>query len=175
MAGAELRAGVKRATARVVAALRHVRPKHLLLANVIVWLCVALLWGRCGIAGCPKVERLAAYQPGGATVLLDRNGQEFADLSPIDHDVDALAALPRHVPDALLAVEDDRFCEHNGVDLRRVGGAPFANIRVRSSVQGCRTITVQLARHVWPQRLPGRKRTQQGKVLEIRVAREIER
>lgn len=175
MAGAELRAGVKRATARVVAALRHVRPRHLLLANVIVWLCVALLWWRCGIAGCPKVERLAAYQPGGATILLDRNGQEFADLSPIDHDVVALADLPRHVPDAFLAVEDKRFYEHNGVDLRRVGGAFLANIRARSYVQGFSTITMQLARNVWPQRLPGRERTLQRKVLEIRVAREIER
>src|SRR5690606_39254793 len=65
--------------------------------------------------------------------------------------------------------------EHNGVDLRRVGGAFLANIRARSYVQGFSTITMQLARNVWPQRLPGRERTLQRKILEVRVAREIER
>ncbi|HEU5209797.1 MAG TPA: PBP1A family penicillin-binding protein [Longimicrobiales bacterium] len=175
MPAAKLRAALQRARTRVAAGVRRLRPRHLLLANVVVWSIVALLWHRCGIAGCPNVERLASYQPGGATVLLDRNGQEFADLSPIDHDVVALDALPEHVPGAFLAVEDKRFYEHGGVDVRRVGGALLANAGARSVVQGFSTITMQLARNVWPETLPGRERTLQRKVLEIRVAREIER
>lgn len=170
-----MRAAVQRASAGARAGVRRIQPRHLLVANVIVWAIAGLLWFRCGIGGCPTVERLAAYQPGGATVLLDRNGDEFADLSPIEHDVVSLDELPEHVPDAFLAVEDKRFYEHNGVDLRRVVGAFLVNLRARGFAQGFSTITMQLARNVWPETLPGQERTLQRKILEVRVAREIER
>jgi penicillin-binding protein 1A len=134
-----------------------------------------LLWQRCGLSGCPNVEALAAYQPGGASVLLDREGEEFATLSPIEHAVVALADLPDYVPAAFIAVEDKRFREHRGVDLRRVVGALLANVKARGVAQGFSTITMQLARNVWPERLPGQQRTLSRKILEIRVARDIER
>ncbi len=159
----------------MAAGMRAIRPRHLLIANAIVWAIVAVLWFRCGVGGCPRVERLAGYQPGGATILVDRNGDEFADLSPIEHDVVSLADLPDHVPDAFLAVEDKRFYEHSGVDLQRVAGALIANARARAFVEGFSTISMQLARNVWPETLPGRERTLQRKILEVRVARAIER
>src|SRR5690606_10268786 len=134
-----------------------------------------LLWHGCGVSGCPTVERLAAYQPGGATVLLDRNGAEYADLAPVEHEIVALDELPAHVPAAFLAIEDKRFYDHHGVDFRRVVGALVADVRARGFVQGFSTITMQLARNVWPETLPGRERTLQRKILEVRVAREIER
>jgi hypothetical protein len=84
---------------------------------------------------------------------------QFADLAPVEHDVVALESLPEFVPAAFLAVEDKRFYEHNGIDFRRVGGASLADIRARGFVQGFSTITMQLARNVWPDRLPGRQRT----------------
>jgi penicillin-binding protein 1A len=89
----------------------------------------ALSWERCGIAGCPDVTRLAAYQPGNASVLLDREGRRFADLSPARHPLVRLEDLPEHVPAAFLAVEDKRFYEHNGIDWRRVGGAVLVALR----------------------------------------------
>jgi penicillin-binding protein 1A len=135
---------------------------------------LGVLWERCGLRGCPNVERLNSYQPGGATVLLDASGEQFADLSPVDHEVFALDSLPEHVPAAFVAVEDRRFYEHGGVDYRRVVGAALADIRARGFVQGFSTITMQLARNVWPERLPGQDRTIRRKVLEVRVARDIE-
>jgi penicillin-binding protein 1A len=134
-----------------------------------------VLWQRCGLSGCPNVAGLAAYQPGGASVLLDRNGEEFATLAPIDHEVVALDSLPEYVPAAFVAVEDKRFYDHDGVDVRRVVGALLANIKARGVSQGFSTITMQLARNVWPERLPGQQRTLTRKILEIRVARDIER
>src|SRR5690606_13379773 len=100
--------------------------------------------------------------------------EQFADLAPVDHTVVALESLPEYVPAAFVAVEDKRFFEHNGVDYRRVVGAALADMRARGFVQGFSTITMQLARNVWPDRLPGRNRTLRRKVLEIRVARDIE-
>jgi penicillin-binding protein 1A len=151
------------------------RRRDRILGGIAVFIVVlGLLWERCGIAGCPNVERLTSYQPGGATVLLDANGSPFADLAPIDHAVIPLDSLPDHVPAAFIAVEDRRFYEHNGIDYRRVVGAALADIRARGFVQGFSTITMQLARNVWPQRLPAQDRTLRRKILEMRVARDIE-
>jgi membrane peptidoglycan carboxypeptidase len=44
----------------------------------------------------------------------------------------------------LVAVEDKRFYEHDGIDWLRVGGALWANAKARQVVQGGSTITEQL-------------------------------
>lgn len=151
------------------------RRRSWILGGLIVFIVMlGALWERCGIGGCPNVERLTSYQPGGATVLLDAAGEQFADLAPVDHEVIELDSLPAHVPAAFLAVEDKRFYEHDGVDYRRVVGAALADIKARGFVQGFSTITMQLARNVWPERLPGQSRTLRRKMLEVRVARDIE-
>lgn len=134
----------------------------------------ALAWERCGIAGCPDVSRLASYQPGNASVLLDREGRPFGDLSPVRHRLVKLEDLPEHVPAAFIAVEDKRFYSHRGVDWRRVPAAALANVLAGGVREGFSTITMQLARNVFAERLPARERTLTRKLLEIRVAREIE-
>jgi penicillin-binding protein 1A len=154
---------------------RRRREAFVLIGILAVAVLLGLLWQRCGVGGCPNVGRLTAYQPGGASVLLDAHGEPFATLAPVEHEVVALETLPEFVPAAFLAVEDKRFYEHNGIDFRRVGGALIADVRARGFVQGFSTITMQLARNVWPERLPGRRRTLTRKVLEIRVAHDIER
>jgi penicillin-binding protein 1A len=154
---------------------RRRREAFVLVGILVVAVLLGVLWQRCGVGGCPNVGRLTAYQPGGASVLLDAHGEPFATLAPVEHEVVALETLPAFVPAAFLAVEDQRFYEHNGIDFRRVGGALVADIRARGFVQGFSTITMQLARNVWPERLPGRRRTLTRKVLEIRVAHDIER
>lgn len=53
-------------------------------------------------------------------------------------------------------------------------GALVANLRSRQIKQGFSTITMQLARNVFPERLPGSQRTLRRKPLEIRVAGVIE-
>jgi 1A family penicillin-binding protein len=141
-------------------------------------LCLALLpvwaWQNCGIRGCPDVASLRSYQPGGATVLLDRNGDALADLSPVRHEVVSIESLPEYLTDAFVAVEDRRFREHDGVDWRRVGGALLANVRAGGIAEGSSTITMQLSRNLFADRLPASDRTMRRKLLEARVAKEIE-
>jgi penicillin-binding protein 1B len=60
----------------------------------------------------------------------------------------ALDALPRHLVDAVLLLEDRRFFEHPGVDLWRVGGAAVANLRAAGIEQGASTLTQQLVRTI---------------------------
>jgi penicillin-binding protein 1A len=132
-------------------------------------------WERCGIQGCPSVSTLASYQPGGASVLLDRNGDVFADLGPVDHSVVEIESLPEYVPAAFVAVEDKRFYDHDGVDWRRVVGAAIANVKAGRTTQGSSTITMQLSRNVFSDRIRASERTIRRKLLEVRVARDIER
>jgi 1A family penicillin-binding protein len=47
---------------------------------------------------------------------------------------------------AVLAIEDERFFKHNGIDPWRIGGAAVANLKAGQIVQGGSTITQQLAR-----------------------------
>ena len=138
------------------------------------FLLFAFSWSRCFFDGCPNVDTLAAFQPGGAPVLLDRNGEVFADLTPVERKVVPLFSLPSHVAQAFLAVEDKRFYEHQGIDWHRVGGSVVANLRAGGFNQGFSTITMQLARNVFPNRIPGEEQTARRKLLEVRAAREIE-
>jgi 1A family penicillin-binding protein len=108
-------------------------------------------------------------------VLVDRNGEPFANLLATEPRMVKLASLPPTVREAFLAVEDQRFYKHSGIDWRRVAGAARANLRAGGFEQGFSTITMQIARNLFPERIPGRARTLKRKLLEIRVAREIER
>lgn len=148
---------------------------YLLALAYAVLLFFSFSWSRCFFDGCPNVASLAVYQPGGAPVLLDRRGEAFADLAPSTRDVVPLSSMPSHVAQAFLAVEDKRFYEHRGVDWPRVGGAMLVNLRSGEYAQGFSTISMQLARNLFPERISGREQTTRRKLIEIRVAQEIER
>lgn len=157
--------------------IRGVRPSLLLgaLVALVGATLIAASYARCGVAGCPDVGRLASFQPGGSAEIFDREGVRFADFSPVEYDVVALEALPRWLPDAFVAVEDRRFRDHGGVDWVRVAGAMAANVRQGRMAQGSSTLSMQLARTLFSNRIRREDRTLSRKLLEVRVAREVER
>jgi penicillin-binding protein 1B len=55
--------------------------------------------------------------------------------------------VPPHLVDAILAVEDQRFLSHRGVDLRRIAGALLANLRAGGIREGGSTLTQQLVKN----------------------------
>ena len=57
-----------------------------------------------------------------------------------------LARMSPHLRDAVIAVEDTRFYEHDGIDGIRVIGAVLTDIRKGRAAEGASTITQQLAR-----------------------------
>jgi penicillin-binding protein 1B len=67
--------------------------------------------------------------------------------------------VPPHLIDAILAVEDQRFHEHRGVDFRRILGALLANLRAGGIRQGGSTLTQQLVKNFFltPERSLERK------------------
>ena len=144
---------------------------------IVVFVCAALastIWFTCGFRGCPNVEKLRAYIPEQASVVLDRRGNEVAKLYRVNRRIVPLDSLPRYVPEAFVAVEDKRFFQHHGVDWARVPGAVVADVRHRGFAQGFSTITMQLARNLFPDRLPAAEKSPVRKLSEMRVATEIE-
>lgn len=131
-------------------------------------------WRRCGLRGCPSVERLDRFVPENATVIVDRHGGELARLYAVKRDIVPLDSLPAYVPQAFIAIEDRRFRNHGGIDWRRVLGAAWRNLRSLEIKEGFSTITMQLARNAFPDRLPYRERTIARKLAEMRVATLIE-
>jgi len=70
-----------------------------------------------------------------------------------------LGDVPSHLVDAVLAIEDQRFFRHGGLDFTRIMGAAVANLRARRIVQGASTLTQQLAKNLFlsSRRSPVRK------------------
>ncbi|MGA9522491.1 MAG: PBP1A family penicillin-binding protein [Myxococcaceae bacterium] len=168
--------------ARLVEVCRNPRVRLLLkVAGVLVVLVLmglgttlAVLWPRCDGESCPSVAALEEYTPPQASRVFDRSGKMLAHLAPERRIVLPLAQIPKHVRQAFLAVEDSRFYQHGGVDYRRVAGALVRNLRTLSYEEGFSTLTMQLARNVFPEQLT-RAKTLRRKVWEVVLARDIER
>jgi len=79
--------------------------------------------------------------------------------------------VPDHLVQALLSIEDRRFFEHQGLDLRRIAAATLANLRAGRVVQGASTLTQQLARGLYL----SPRRTFIRKLRETAIALALER
>lgn len=135
----------------------------------------AWIWfAPCWLGGCAPLDDLAEYQAEGSQ-LLDVNGEPFATLATVNRRIVSIDSLPPHLPQAFVAVEDKRFYDHGGVDFRRLIGAMVSNLRAGGVEEGGSTITQQLARNLFPEWLPYTERSIRRKIMEARVARQIER
>jgi penicillin-binding protein 1A len=106
-----------------------------------------------------------------SVTLLDMNGDVLAVRGPLYAQAVALDELPEHLPQAFLAIEDQRFYEHDGVDMRGVSRAMWVNFRAGRSVQGGSTITMQLVKNL----ILSSDRLLRRKIQEMRLARDLER
>jgi penicillin-binding protein 1A len=152
--------------------------KILIALGVVAALALAgfswLWFAPCGMGGCAPVSELEKYQSEGSQ-LVDVNGHEFGTIGIGDRRVVPIDSLPPYLPKAFLAVEDRRFYQHGGVDWKRFVGALFKNVKSGGVEEGGSTITMQLARNLFPRDLPYQERSIRRKFMEMRVARQIEK
>lgn len=123
--------------------------------------------------GCPSVADLRGYRPPQATRVLAMDGSLVADLSPQRRVVLGLKDIPPVLREGMIAVEDRRFWEHSGVDGRSVLRAVVANVASLSIREGFSTITMQLSRTIFPERLPMANKVGR-KACEVYLAGQIE-
>lgn len=154
--------------------------RTLLLSSVallVLVLAVALAaWTRaCAGNTCPSIEGLDRYDPNQASKVYAADGRLITDLGLERRTVVPLAEMSPYVKAAFISTEDKRFYSHHGIDWYRVFGAVRANVFKLRFAEGFSTITMQLARNLWPDDISGRDKSLRRKLREVKVALEIER
>src|SRR5699024_583882 len=78
--------------------------------------------------------------------IYDKSGDLVKELGGQNKDVMEASEIPQVLEDAVIAIEDTRFYNHNGVDPIRIVGSLIANLRAGGIVQGGSIITQQLVK-----------------------------
>ena len=147
-------------------------------AMLVSGVALALLIGPLAEAGARRFDRVnaLAHSPPGVdrrSTVYSRDGRVLAFFHGEENrEPVALAKVPKPVRDAVIAVEDQRFYTHDGVDMTALGRALVVNSGSGRIQQGGGTITMQLARNAY---LHDHSRTITRKLEEIVLARRLER
>ncbi|HEX2080252.1 MAG TPA: PBP1A family penicillin-binding protein [Longimicrobium sp.] len=136
---------------------------------------VVAAWTRACAGTCPTAENIQNFAPRQASLVLDARGAVLGQFYRERRTVIDIDSLPAHVPMAFVAIEDRRFFEHEGVDPVRMIAAVRDNIIRGWGGPGGSTISMQLARNLFPQQLPASETSVRRKVAEIKLAMEMER
>ncbi len=96
----------------------------------------------------PPLERLRHIQPSEKTIIFAANGDTLQEYYTQNRTVVPLERMPGHLLDAVVAIEDRRFYEHYGIDLKRMVKILLDNALGRGR-PGASTLTMQLARNLW--------------------------
>jgi penicillin-binding protein 1A len=107
------------------------------------------------------------------STVFDMDGKVYSRLQGENRVTVKLSEVSPNFIKALLAREDSRYYQHRGVDPIGILRAIFRNIVHHSAKEGASTITQQLARNSFPERL-GTRKSLHRKLLEAFVAVRIE-
>lgn len=128
------------------------------------------LWGKI-----PDSEELARLKQSQATQVLDANNDLIGKIYVYDRQSIKYTDFPQHLIDALIATEDARFYEHNGIDNKSLLRVFFKSILLSNdSSGGGSTITLQLAKNLFGRKDYGTLGIVVNKIRESIVARRIE-
>jgi penicillin-binding protein 1A len=116
------------------------------------------------LATCKKVDR------GGNTVLYAADGSKLGIVSsPEARAPVSIERVPRRLQLATVAIEDQRFYQHGGVDEQGIVRAALTDLEAGEPVEGGSTITQQLVRNLC---IEDPKRNLERKIVEAKLAEE---
>ncbi len=103
--------------------------------------------------------------------VYDREGNEFFSLNNNSkQNYVRLNQIDEDIINAFISIEDKKFFTHQGIDIKRIGGALLADISSKEITQGASTITQQYARNLYLSNVKNIRR----KVEEIMIAINLE-
>ena len=150
--------------------------------NVIRILCVLVLLAGIACIGivagiakgyvdtAPTLNLAALDDQAQTSFIYDAQGNLITEYKGTENRVMvSIAAMPRYLQPAFVAVEDARFYTHNGVDLKRIAGAFLSNLS-STSTQGGSTITQQLIKNT----LLSNEQSYKRKIQEAYLAIQLE-
>lgn len=118
----------------------------------------------------PNFRAITGYKPKLITEVYSSDGTLVAEFAAERRKLIAYEDIPPHVRDAFIAVEDRRFFEHEGVDIKSILGAVMENIQEGDWVRGASTITQQVIKNI----ILTPERTLSRKIKEAILAHRIE-
>ena len=133
-------------------------------------------WVVAVAASSPELSSLKPRDPGSNTEVLAADGTRLGFISADDLSRPVPGRrLPKVLRDATIAIEDERFYRHKGVDYESIVRAAVENFASRETVQGGSTLTMQLVKNLYTadrsrSGLAGYKR----KIREAKLAEELE-
>ncbi len=152
------------------------------LALVLFCVAIGAVTAFLGIAELSRWERRAREinyakltDMESASIIYDRKNQIIGRIFIQNRIQVPLSELSPHLQKAVVGAEDARFYKHNGVDYFGIARAAVRNFQAGKTRQGASTLTQQLARNTFPKEMPSTDRSYDRKMLEIAVAKEIER
>jgi penicillin-binding protein 1A len=149
---------------------------------LVVFAVVALLGiiGVLSVAGyvlavaatAPQLNELKPAEKGQTSVIFAADGSRLGYVSSdIVRKVVPFSDMPPVMRQATVAIEDERFYKHGGVDFNAIIRAGVKNLETGNTVQGGSTITQQLVRALY---IKDPKRDYQRKIREAKLAQELE-
>ena len=132
---------------------------------------LALLYVLALIPFTPGIGDLRKAKSATPSVVMSADGVVLAEYKRINRQWVPLGRIAPSVVQALIAMEDHRFYNHHGIDLRRTAAAVLSTLS--GNLQGGSTLTQQLARNLYPDQI-GRATTLNRKLKEAITALKIE-
>ena len=96
----------------------------------------------------PALENREQFKHARNSIVYDRDGDRVATLTSNDRRIILTSPeISQTVKQAVVAIEDERFYEHGGVDFQGIGRAIVQDVLQREAVQGASTITQQFVKN----------------------------
>ncbi len=119
----------------------------------------------------PQIHDLERFRPSTTTDLYDRKGRIIGSFALERREVVSYEDFAPVLRQAVISIEDKSFESHWGINVFRVAGAAWHDIRSHGRAQGASTLTMQLARNLFL----SSERTSTRKIQEAFLAIQIER
>ena len=152
--------------------------KKILLALGVVLAIIGVGLGAVGLwvqdirASAPSIDTLEPAESGASSEVFAADGTSLGYVqSSIIRDVVDLEKMPKVLQNATIAIEDENFYDHDGVDYSAVVRAALENVEAGEVKQGGSTITQQLVRNLY---IDDPEDTIKRKIIEAEMAREYE-
>ncbi|TKD55689.1 transglycosylase domain-containing protein [Flavobacterium sp. ASW18X] len=157
--------------------------KKKLLKTVAIFLATALLIPLLfvfavyiGVFGkLPTKQELATIEHQQASEVYSADGFLIGKFYLNDRQPIPLERMPQNLLQALISIEDERFHDHNGIDLKSMFRVAFKSILLGDkSAGGGSTLTQQLAKNLYPRKERTSKNLAVNKIKEMLIAKRLE-
>jgi penicillin-binding protein 1A len=130
------------------------------------------IWVLSVAAKAPPIEDLKPVDRSTSSQVFAADGSRLGYIqSDVVRTPVSFERIPKELQQATVAIEDERFYEHSGIDANAIARAAIENLEAGKIVQGGSTITQQLVRNLY---ISDPERDLQRKVREATLAEELE-